>query len=204
MDNLEIYNKVRAVPDEAIKVITGGKLKGKSDINPMWRIKTLTETFGMCGIGWRPEITRQWKERCEDGRTAAFCNINLYLKVDGEWSMPIPGNGGSMLTDIENGQQRANDEAYKMAYTDALSVACKMIGVAADVYFERDATKYTRPAPPERQSEPEYRCESCQKPFEAFEFDGKQYTAKDAYLNAKQKRGAAVCKECYVAAGCPQ
>ena len=29
-----------------------------------------------------------------------------------------------------------------MALTDAISVAAKAIGVAADVYFERDATKY--------------------------------------------------------------
>lgn len=32
---------------------------------------------------------------------------------------------------------------YKMALTDALSVAMKALGVAADIYFERDVTKYT-------------------------------------------------------------
>jgi hypothetical protein len=29
-----------------------------------------------------------------------------------------------------------------MALTDALSVACKALGFAADVYFEKDRTKY--------------------------------------------------------------
>ena len=28
-----------------------------------------------------------------------------------------------------------NDEAYKMALTDAISVACKQLGVGADVYL---------------------------------------------------------------------
>lgn len=52
MDNLELYNKVRNVPQEAKKEIKGGRLKGMTDINPMWRIKTLTEQFGICGMGW--------------------------------------------------------------------------------------------------------------------------------------------------------
>lgn len=46
MDNLAIYNKVRQVPDEAKKRITGGRLNGMTDINPMWRIKAMTELFG--------------------------------------------------------------------------------------------------------------------------------------------------------------
>ena len=50
-DNLEIYNSIRNVPQEAQKPIEGGRLKGKTDINPMWRIKALTEQFGPVGIG---------------------------------------------------------------------------------------------------------------------------------------------------------
>lgn len=50
MTNLEIYEKSRTVPKEAKKSIAGGKLKGKTDINPMWRIKKLTELFGPCGV----------------------------------------------------------------------------------------------------------------------------------------------------------
>ena len=30
-----------------------------------------------------------------------------------------------------------------MALTDAISVACKLIGIGANVYWEKDATKYT-------------------------------------------------------------
>ena len=56
MENLDIYNDLRVVPEEAKKKIEGGKLKGKTDINPMWRIKALTERFGPCGIGWKYEI----------------------------------------------------------------------------------------------------------------------------------------------------
>ena len=52
MDNLFFYEKGREVPANAKREIDGGRLKGKTDINPMWRIKKLTELFGPCGIGW--------------------------------------------------------------------------------------------------------------------------------------------------------
>ena len=52
MENLGIYESVRKVPVSALKTISSGRLKGMSDINPMWRIKKLTEQFGPCGIGW--------------------------------------------------------------------------------------------------------------------------------------------------------
>ena len=61
MGNLDLYNKLKVVPEEAIKPIQNGRLKGKSDINPMWRIKTMTEHFGVCGIGWKYVITRRLK-----------------------------------------------------------------------------------------------------------------------------------------------
>lgn len=141
MGNLDIYNAVRKVPDNAKKPIQGGRLKGKTDINPMWRIKALTEQFGACGIGWYSKITQQWTEVCGD-EVCAFVNIELYIKVDGEWSMPICGTGGNMLVQQEKAGVYVSDECFKMAYTDALSVACKQLGIGADVYWESDGTKY--------------------------------------------------------------
>lgn len=145
MENLEIYNKVRQVPDNAKKEIQAGRLKGKTDINPMWRIKMLTETFGPCGFGWRYEIIRTWTETGSDGEIAAFMQINLYVKVDGEWSGAIPGIGGNSFVTKEKNGYYTSDESYKMCLTDALSVACKALGIAADVYWVQDSTKYDRP-----------------------------------------------------------
>jgi hypothetical protein len=148
---LTLWNKVREVPKEAKKMITGGRLNGKTDINPMFRIKTLTEQFGTCGIGWYYEITNQWLEKgnkianTEDYETAAFVNINLYLKQGDDWSKPIPGTGGSSFVTKESKGNYTSDEAYKMALTDAISVSCKSLGIGADVYWEQDKiiSKYT-------------------------------------------------------------
>lgn len=140
--NLKIYNSVRTVPENAKKQIKGGRLSGMTDINPMWRIKTLTEQFGVCGIGWKYAITDKRLEHGANGEIAAFVDIDLYIKVDGEWSEPIPGTGGSSFVAKERNGLYTSDECFKMALTDALSVACKALGFAADVYFEKDRTKY--------------------------------------------------------------
>jgi hypothetical protein len=112
-----------------------------TDINPMWRIKTLTETFGICGIGWKYTIDKQWLETFGN-EISAFCNITLYIKVDGIWSDGIPGTGGSMFVSKEKSGAYVSDECYKMALTDAISVSAKAIGVGADVYWAKDKTKY--------------------------------------------------------------
>lgn len=144
MENLKIYEQVRSVPAEAKKNIGGGRLKGMTDINPMWRIKKLTEVFGVCGIGWKYEIVEKWIETAmaKDEITANVI-INLYIRdKEGKWSDPIPGIGGSMLVASEQKGLYVNDECYKMALTDAISVACKALGMGADVYWDKDTTKY--------------------------------------------------------------
>lgn len=142
MEKMTIYEQVKTCPQNALKQITAGRLKGKSDINPMWRIKALTELFGACGIGWYYEIDRQWTEQGANGEIAAYCNISLYIKQGEEWSKPIKGTGGSMFVASERNGLYTSDECYKMALTDAISVACKALGFAADVYWQADRTKY--------------------------------------------------------------
>lgn len=141
-ENMKIYNAVREVPQNAMKPILGGRLKGKTDINPTWRIKVLTEQFGPCGIGWYYKPIKKWTEVYGD-EICAFVDIELYIKVNGEWSMPISGTGGNMLAQKEKGGIYVSDECFKMATTDALSVACKQLGIGADVYWHDD-TKYTQ------------------------------------------------------------
>lgn len=143
MENLEIYNMFKSVPKEATKEFDNGKFKG-TDINTMWRIKCLTEQFGPCGFGWYFEIVRTWVEQTTNCEQFAFAEIKLYIKVDGEWSKGIAGTGGNKLTRVlKDGTISTSDEAFKMAITDAFGVACRSLGIGADVYWANDRTKYT-------------------------------------------------------------
>ena len=144
MSNLYIWDAVRQVPENAQKPISGGRLKGMTDINPMWRIKALTEQFGVCGIGWKYEIVEKKLESGANGEIAAFVDINLFIKVEGEWSSAIPGTGGSSFVANESKGLYVSDECFKMALTDAISVSCKALGFGANTYWNKDKSKYDK------------------------------------------------------------
>jgi hypothetical protein len=141
-DNLKNWKKLSKPPEEALKKITGGRLSGKIDINPQWRIKVMTEVYGTCGIGWKFKIKKLWKEEGAK-ELMCFAKVNLYIKEKESWSEPIQGVGGSKLIQLEKGGLYNNDEGYKMAITDALSVAMKFLGVASEVYEGIYDTKYS-------------------------------------------------------------
>ena len=135
MENLEIYNKIKEVPKEAKKTITGGRLSGMTDIKPMWRIEKLTEMFGVCGFGWKAPITNKEIIEGANGEKIAIVDIELFVKIDNKWSEGITGTGGSSFIAKEKQGLYTSDECFKMAYTDALSVACKSLGMGANVYW---------------------------------------------------------------------
>lgn len=145
------YTAVSKVPQSALKMIEFGKLKGKFDINPQWRWEILTETYGMCGIGWKFKIVDITHVPVEaTGETMLYVKVNLFIKNGDEWSEPIIGYGGDFLIEKDKNGIHGNDEAFKMAVTDALGTAAKMIGVGADVYRGLQDTKINAVAEKER------------------------------------------------------
>lgn len=149
MNNLEIYNKIKDVPENAQKVITGGRLSGMTDIKPMWRIEKLTEVFGICGFGWKTKIKNKEIIEGANGEKIAIVDIDLFVKIDGEWSEAIEGTGGSSFVANEKSGLYTSDECFKMAYTDALSVACKALGMGATIYW--GDSKYAKQTTPKEE-----------------------------------------------------
>jgi hypothetical protein len=148
MGNLDTWDKISRPPASALKKITGGRLNGKSDINPQWRMKAMTETFGPVGDGWKYTIDKLWTEEGSGGERMAFALVSVYTRILDSWSDPVPGIGGSMMIAQEKSGLYNSDEAYKMAVTDALSVAFKAFGMAAEIYMGNwDGSKYKDDAP---------------------------------------------------------
>lgn len=135
------WNKLKEPPKDATKIIKAGRLSGKSDINPQWRFEVMTETFGPVGIGWKYTIDKLWTDTVGD-EVIAHALVSLYIRQGNDWSEAIPGIGGNMLAEQESKGLHVNDEGYKMAVTDALSVAMKALGVAATVYRGLFDSKY--------------------------------------------------------------
>lgn len=199
MENLAIYNAVRSVPDSAKRQIRAGRLKGKTDINPMWRLKTMTEQFGPCGIGWKYIITDKRLEQGANGEVAAFLDIDLFVKVDGAWSEAIPGTGGSAFVAREKSGLYTSDECFKMALTDAISVACKALGFGADVYWGADRSKYDKPAPVTYPKDTVI-CESCGIPIKGVTCQGVRYSPDDIADKSIDRYGKRLCWGCMKAA----
>jgi hypothetical protein len=154
-NNLKKWDQWSQPPAIALKPFKNGTFSG-TDINPMWRIKVLTQTYGEVGFGWYFTIDKQWMETCHKSDTMkCFVIVSLYVKQDDEWSKPIQGTGGNEFSgtvkekkDYKTDKvtrpayQKTSDECYKMATTDALGSACKCLGIGAAIYWEK-GSKYT-------------------------------------------------------------
>lgn len=153
--NTEWWLALKRPPTTALKQIKGGRLSGMTDINPQWRYQVMTETFGPIGIGWKYTIDKLWTEQGTGEDKMAFALVSLRVRNGETWAEPIPGIGGSAMVARESGGPRSNDECYKMAVTDALSVAMKQLGVAADIYAGLwDGSKYRDSDDPPPQARP--------------------------------------------------
>ena len=190
MDNLTMYNKYAAPPAEALKEFNNGRFKG-TDINPMWRIKVLTKEYGECGFGWYTEVNRMWIEESPGtNEYMVFCEVALYVKRGDEWSKPIIGVGGNTFVAARKNGLQASDEACKMAYTDALGIACKALGIGADVWWKESDSKYTRNSEP--QEGPAPKCEDC-----GAEIKGTSKASPQKLADwTKTKYGRSLCDAC--------
>ena len=83
-----------------------------------------------------------------------------------------------------------SDECYKMAYTDAISVAAKALGIGADVYWAAGRTKYSQ----DEKKEPVY-CTRCkQKLKDEIKTSKRTFTAQEYF----DKFGG-LCPDCATA-----
>ena len=139
----KFYEKARP-PKEALNTISFGKLKGKSDINPQWRIEALTEVFGLCGVGWYCEIMDvKFVDVPATEEKLVYLTAGIRVReVNGEWSNPVIGVGGDFVIVKDKNGIHGNDEALQMALTDALGKAAKCLGIASDIYRGKYDSKY--------------------------------------------------------------
>ena len=140
-------------------------------------------------------------------------DIDLYYRWEGAWSEAVPGTGGSSYVASERNGLYTSDECYKMALTDALSVACKALGIGADVYWAAGRTKYTGgDAPPAKAQAPAkqatakapaqaagkaIRCEDCGKLIQPVTLrDGIIWTAENIAGYSAKRFGHTLCADC--------
>ena len=146
--SLNLFRAQARPPKEALNEIKFGPLKGKSDINPQWRVEALTETYGLYGLGWFVQIKDTTTvDLPETQEKMLFLTLELFVRdwsipEEYKWFGPAIGIGGDYLIIRDKNGVHGNDEAYAMAMTDALGKAAKLFGIANDIYRGKYDTKY--------------------------------------------------------------
>lgn len=139
MSKTAIWDSLKRVPTEHLK---GFKRQGGfqgTAIKPMWTFHRMTEEFGPCGTGWginEPTFTVQ----IAGPDTLVFCTASVWYQTKDQilW-----GVGGDKVATTNKYGPVTDDEAYKKAFTDAVTNALKTLGAGADVHMGLfDGNKY--------------------------------------------------------------
>lgn len=144
-DNLELWNKLgKTDPEHTKKFSRAGGFKGTA-IKPIYTTQKMTEVFGPAGKGWGMGEPSFQTVPGNDGQVAVYCTLALWW-ADAEGSVnTVYGVGGDMVVVKQSSGLRTDDEAFKKAFTDALSNAMKHIGMSADVHLGLfDDSKYVQ------------------------------------------------------------
>lgn len=140
-DNLRIWRAVEKTdPSQTKGFKRAGGFTGTA-LKPMWVWQRLTEQFGPFGEGWgcsKPEFTTI----PAGNELLVYCTVSAW---HGSRDNALWGVGGDkVIAETKNGP-KADDEAFKKAFTDALMNAFKFVGVGADIHMGRfDDNKYVQ------------------------------------------------------------
>lgn len=140
-DNMRIWSAVEKTDPAHTKGFQrAGGFRGTA-IKPMWVWKRLTELFGPFGEGWGCDQPSFQLVPAND-ELLVYCTVQGWHGADGKTVWGVGGD--KVITAAKNGP-KADDEAFKKAFTDALMNAFKFIGVGADIHMGRfDDNKYVQ------------------------------------------------------------
>ena len=132
-------------------------------IKPMWSYRSMTEEFGPCGVGWGINAPTFQVVPAGD-EVLVYCTVSVWYSREerGDGNKPfkmatqnVYGVGGDKVVNKTANGLRSDDEAFKKAFTDAVTNALKLIGVGADVHMGLfDDNKYVNTMKQEFAEEP--------------------------------------------------
>lgn len=141
-ENMQIWDALgKTDPTHTKSFQRAGGFRGTA-IKPMFSYKRMTEHFGPCGIGWGvSEPVFQIVNGAKD-EMLVYCTASVWYRLN-EREGRVYGIGGDKIATLTKNGLANDDEAFKKAYTDAVTNAMKMIGVGADVHMGLfDDSKY--------------------------------------------------------------
>lgn len=151
MSKTELWDRLgKTDPDQTKSFTRAGGFRGTA-IKPIWSYRRMTEEFGACGIGWGINQPSFQVVQGND-ETLVYCTASIW---HGMKENVVFGVGGDKAIAKNKNGVVTDDEAFKKAFTDAITNAMKMIGVGADVHMGRfDDAKYVASLKAEKRENP--------------------------------------------------
>lgn len=141
-ENTKLWDLLGRTDPRHTKPFTrGGGFKGTA-IKPMFSYRRMTEEFGPCGFGWGVGEPVFQVVPGSDGEVLVYCTASVWYRQE-EKECRVYGVGGDKIVNKFSSGLKSDDEAFKKAFTDAVTNALKLIGVGADVHMGMfDDSKY--------------------------------------------------------------
>ncbi len=155
MGNTDLWDRLgKTDPKHTKQFSRAGGFKGTA-IKPMFSFRRMTEEFGACGVGWG--VNEPTFQVVHSGDEAlVYCTVSVWHTAR---ENIVFGVGGDKVAGKNRNGTFTDDEAFKKAFTDAVTNALKLIGVGADVHMGLfDDSKYLaslkETAQPEKRQNP--------------------------------------------------
>lgn len=134
-ENTKLWDILGRTDPAHTKAFTrGGGFRGTA-IKPMWSYRRMTEEFGPCGTGWGVNKPDFQVVQGADGEVLVYCTVSIWYGGSSAIPEAVFGVGGDKIVNKFSSGLKSDDEAFKKAFTDAVTNALKMIGVGADVHM---------------------------------------------------------------------
>jgi hypothetical protein len=149
-DNTKIWDKLGKTDPKHTKTFKrAGGFEGTA-IKPMFSYRRMTEEFGPCGVGWGVGEPVFQVVPGDNREVLVYCTASIWYTEGGKVATVHGVGGDKVVTHIKANEKykrperwENDDEAFKKAFTDAVTNALKLIGVGADVHMGMfDDNKY--------------------------------------------------------------
>ncbi len=139
-DKTDLWDRLGKTDPKHTKAFSrAGGFKGTA-IKPMFSFRRMTEEYGPCGVGWGVGQPSFQTVAAPEGEVLVYCTVSIW---HGDRANIVFGVGGDKAVIKQSSGLRSDDEAFKKAFTDAVTNALKLIGVGADVHMGLfDDSKY--------------------------------------------------------------
>lgn len=133
MSNTDLWDRLgKTDPKHTRAFQRAGGFKGTA-IKPMWSFRRMTEEFGPCGEGWGINEPSFQVVSGADGEVLVYCTVSIWYGANK--TKTVFGVGGDKVVAKFSSGLKGDDEAFKKAFTDAVTNALKLIGVGADIHM---------------------------------------------------------------------